>query len=244
VDTAASYGDSEEILGEIGVSNFVVTTKLPHIGNNPIVATNWVELQIEESLKRLRLDTLSTVLFHDCDDLLGVNGDLLWSELSAIKAAGTISKIGVSVYDEVDLAKILQLYKIDVVQVPCNILDNRFRRSDLFSTLTNKNIEIQVRSIFLQGVLIAEPLTRPQYFQQFSEYLDPWDTWIAQNKLDARSACFSSVDQLGCADLALIGVGSKRHLSGLLDARQTMVNLDKDFSCTELRLIDPRLWKL
>ena len=244
LDTAASYGDSEEILGKIGVSNFVVTTKLPHIGNSPIVAKNWVELQIEGSLKRLRLDTISTVLFHNCDDLLGRNGDLLWSELSAIKAAGTISKIGVSVYDEDELAKVLERYKIDVVQVPCNILDGRFRRSDLLDTLINRNIKIQVRSIFLQGVLIAEPLTRPQYFHQFNEYLEPWDTWIAQNKIDARSACFTSVDQFGCADFALIGVGSKSQLSELLVARQTTVNLDKDFSCPELRLIDPRLWKL
>ena len=244
LDTAASYGDSEEILGKIGVSNFVVTTKLPHIGNSPIVAKNWVELQIEGSLKRLRLDTISTVLFHNCDDLLGRNGDLLWSELSAIKAAGTISKIGVSVYDEDELAKVLERYKIDVVQVPCNILDSRFRRSDLLDTLINRNIQIQVRSIFLQGVLIAEPLTRPQYFHQFNEYLEPWDTWIAQNKIDARSACFTSVDQFGCADFALIGVGSKSQLSELLVARQTTVNLDKDFSCPELRLIDPRLWKL
>ena len=244
LDTAASYGDSEEILGRIGVSNFAVTTKVPHIGDIPIVAKNWVELQIEGSLKRLRLDTISTVLFHNCDDLLGRNGDLLWSELSAIKAAGTISKIGVSVYDEDELAKVLELYKIDAVQVPCNILDSRFRSSDLLDTLINRNIQIQVRSIFLQGVLIAEPLTRPQYFHQFNEYLEPWDTWIAQNKIDARSACFASVDQLGCADLALIGVGSKSHLSELLVARQTTVNLDKDFSCPELRLIDPRLWKL
>ena len=244
LDTAASYGDSEEILGKIGVSNFVVTTKLPYIGNSPIVAKNWVELQIEGSLKRLRLDTISTVLFHNCDDLLGGNGDLLWSELSAIKAAGTISKIGVSVYDEDELAKVLELYKIDAVQVPCNILDSRFRRSDLLDTLVNRNIQIQVRSIFLQGVLITEPLTRPQYFHQFNEYLEPWDTWIAQNKIDARSACFTSVDQFGCADFALIGVGSKSQLSELLVARQTTVNLDKDFSCPELRLIDPRLWKL
>jgi len=244
LDTAASYGDSEEILGKIGVSNFVVTTKLPHIGNSPIVAKNWVELQIEGSLKRLRLDTISTVLFHNCDDLLGGNGDLLWSELSAIKAVGTISKIGVSVYDEDELAKVLERYKIDVVQVPCNILDSRFRRSDLLDTLINRNIQIQVRSIFLQGVLIAEPLTRPQYFHQFNEYLEPWDTWIAQNKIDARSACFTSVDQFGYADFALIGVGSKSQLSELLVARQTTVNLDKDFSCPELRLIDPRFWKL
>ncbi len=244
LDTAASYGDSEEILGGIGVSNFVVTTKLPHIGNSQIVAKNWVELQIEGSLKRLRLDTISTVLFHNCDDLLGGNGDLLWSGLSAIKAAGTISQIGVSVYDEDELAKVLERYKIDVVQVPCNILDSRFRRSDLLDTLINRNIQIQVRSIFLQGVLIAEPLKRPQYFHQFREYLEPWDTWIAQNKLDARSACFAYVDQLGYADFALIGVGSKSQLSELLVARQTTVNLDKDFSCPELRLIDPRLWKL
>ena len=78
----------------------------------------------------------------------------------------------------------------------------------------------------------------------FNEYLEPWDTWIAQNKIDARSACFTSVDQFGCADFALIGVGSKSQLSELLVARQTTVNLDKDFSCPELRLIDPRLWKL
>ena len=244
LDTAASYGDSEETLGEIGVSNFVVTTKLPHIGDGSIVAKNWVELQIERSLKRLRLDTLSTVLIHNCDDLLGRNGDLLWSELSAVKAAGTISKIGVSVYDEDELAKVLELYKIDVVQVPYNIFDSRFRRSDLLDTLINRNIQIQVRSIFLQGVLIAEPLTRPQYFHQFNEYLEPWDTWIVENNIDARSACFTSVDQFGCADFALIGVGSKSQLSELLVARQTTVNLDKDFSCPELRLIDPRLWKL
>lgn len=244
LDTAVSYGNSEEILGKIGISNFVVTTKLPHIGNVPNVAKNWVELQIEGSLKRLRLDTFSTVLFHNCDDLLGENGDLLWSELSAIKAAGTISRIGVSVYDADELAKVLHLYKIDVVQIPCNILDHRFRRSDLLSTLINRNIQIQVRSIFLQGVLIAEPQTRPQYFHQFRDYLEPWDTWIAQNKIDARSACFTFVDQMGCADIALIGVGSKSHLSELLTARQTTVHLDKDFSCPELRLIDPRFWKL
>jgi hypothetical protein len=65
-----------------------------------------------------------------------------------------------------------------------------------------------------------------------------------ENNIDARSACFSSVDQFGCADFALIGVGSKSQLSELLVARQTTVNLDKDFSCPELRLIDPRLWKL
>ena len=244
LDTAASYGDSEEILGKVGVSNFVVTTKLPHIGNGQNVAKNWVELQIEASLKKLRLNTVSTVLFHNCDDLLGRNGELLWSELSDLKAAGTISKIGVSVYDEDELAKVLQFYEIDVVQIPYNIFDSRFQRSNLMSTLINRNIQIQVRSIFLQGVLIAEPQTRPQYFRQFHDYLEPWDTWIALNKLDARSACFTYVDKLECADFALIGVGSKSHLSELLVARQTTVSLDKDFSCPELRLIDPRFWKL
>ena len=34
IDTASAYGDSESVLGEIGVSDFKITTKIPAIPDN------------------------------------------------------------------------------------------------------------------------------------------------------------------------------------------------------------------
>ena len=42
LDTAMSYGDCEKILGDIGVSQFNLITKLPPIPNNLLNIESWV----------------------------------------------------------------------------------------------------------------------------------------------------------------------------------------------------------
>ena len=45
---------------------------------------------------------------------------------------------------------------IDVIQAPLNVLDQRIDHSKNLNFLKRKKIEIHVRSIFLQGVLVDE----------------------------------------------------------------------------------------
>ena len=76
-DTAAAYGQSEEILGqalqELGIAdNVTVVTKVRALTTeelaSPRLAESAIRASIELSLQRLQLDCLPIVLFHrECD---------------------------------------------------------------------------------------------------------------------------------------------------------------------------------
>ena len=58
IDTAMTYGKSENILGKIGVSKFKLITKLPDI---PIKCNNiekWIEKKVKVSLNNLGVNSL------------------------------------------------------------------------------------------------------------------------------------------------------------------------------------------
>ena len=70
----------------------------------------------------------------------------LWnviSDLEKAKSEGRVKKIGVSVYSPEQAKKILENYDIDIIQIPFNLLDQRFKESGLleifqtFILLTN-----------------------------------------------------------------------------------------------------------
>src|SRR6187549_2229139 len=52
LDTAIAYGDSETRLGDIGVQNFRVITKLPPIAADCVDPAAWVRESVERSLAR------------------------------------------------------------------------------------------------------------------------------------------------------------------------------------------------
>ena len=55
LDTAMSYGNCEKILGDIGVSNFNLITKLPPIPNNLLNIESWITDNLNRSLDKIIL---------------------------------------------------------------------------------------------------------------------------------------------------------------------------------------------
>ena len=53
IDTAVSYGKSEEVLGKAGVKNFKITSKLPFIASNK---KNYIQKIVKKSLMKLKKD--------------------------------------------------------------------------------------------------------------------------------------------------------------------------------------------
>ena len=77
IDTASAYGESEKLLGQIGISDFDVITKLPKIINPIKNFDNWFKDSINLSLQRLKINKLSTIMIHNSNDLFGENGKSL-----------------------------------------------------------------------------------------------------------------------------------------------------------------------
>src|SRR6185503_13598229 len=53
LDTAAAYGDSEQVLGQAGIDGWRVVTKLPAIPADCGDAQAWVVSSVRQSLQRL-----------------------------------------------------------------------------------------------------------------------------------------------------------------------------------------------
>ncbi len=85
LDTAMNYGEAEKRLGEIGVNDWNVITKLNSPDENLIDPVGWINEKIESSLQNLRIASLSGVLIHDAKLLNNQNGKLIWQRLNQLK---------------------------------------------------------------------------------------------------------------------------------------------------------------
>jgi aryl-alcohol dehydrogenase-like predicted oxidoreductase len=83
------------------------------------------------------------LLQHDPDGSLGPP--------ARAKYLGYVKKYGISVYTPEQMMKAIR-YPIDIIQVPCNIADNRF--IPYLPELKKRGIEVHARSVFLQGALL------------------------------------------------------------------------------------------
>ena len=71
IDTAIAYGNSEKVIGKIGIEGFKYISKLPALPENCKDIDYWIKDMVEASLNRLRIENLYGLLLHQPKDLLG-----------------------------------------------------------------------------------------------------------------------------------------------------------------------------
>lgn len=158
IDTASAYGNAEEVLGRNRMERFSVVSKFM-----PATASQSVSRQLEQTLSHLQVSTLYGYLAHRPASLLEDTSQ--WKELESQKKQGKVEKIGYSLNDTGELEALLKLDMIpDLVQVPYNYLDQRFRQSLI--ELKNVGCEIHTRSAFLQGLFFADTTTLSPFFDE------------------------------------------------------------------------------
>ena len=94
LDTAASYGECERILGMVGVSQFSVQSKLPQLPESAKNVSFWVDQTIANSLEALGRSSLDCLFVHEPADFKSSRGKELASSLEIQKAEGRIKKLG------------------------------------------------------------------------------------------------------------------------------------------------------
>jgi aryl-alcohol dehydrogenase-like predicted oxidoreductase len=218
IDTAQVYGESETVLGNSGLEDFDVITKITDKDNN-----------IEMSLERLKLPHIYAILMHNENEMNEKN----YMKLENYKSQGLVQKIGVSVYSPTKLEIIMTNYKIDIVQIPLNILDQRFL--PLLPKLKEKGIEVHIRSVFLQGLLLMENI--PDYFNSIKPML---------NKMpkDRLGFCLHFVKNIEEVDKIVIGVTSKNELQQIICAYNKKTFDFSEYMIDDEKIVNPSLWSL
>jgi aryl-alcohol dehydrogenase-like predicted oxidoreductase len=242
IDTAASYGDSEKIIGNSKLKNLHIITKLKLIKKKNLNVENWISKKIKKSLKKLKLNKIYGVLVHDYKDLLGKQGKAYLLSLQELKRKKIINKIGISIYDPSEIKKIWKFWKPDLVQVPLNPLDNRILQSNFLNILKKYNVKIYARSIFLQGLLINEH-SHLKISKKYKFVLDKFKNWSNQNNISPLLACLNFVKQFKNIDYLVVGFNNYNHLKEIIDNfKKKKIAVPKKFSTNKINLIDPRKW--
>ncbi len=195
LDTAIAYGNSEAHLGEIGVDDWKIVSKLPGIPNmaSPSDLREWLHSAVARSLERLKIDKLFGLLLHNPSDLLEKNGQVLYDCLVAAKEQGKVKKIGISVYSPQELEALFKRFPVDLVQLPLKILDQRFADSGWLTTLERGGVEIHSRSAFLQGLLLMPTHERPPQFHKWTDFWIKWDKWLKETGKSPVEVCLSAI---------------------------------------------------
>jgi aryl-alcohol dehydrogenase-like predicted oxidoreductase len=243
LDTAIAYGNSEERLGEIGVGQWQVVSKLPEIPENCKDVAGWVENMVTGSLKRLKIPRLYGLLLHRPEQLLSSQGEVLYVALKKLQDQKLVQKIGISIYGPSELDKLGSTYQFDLVQAPLNVLDRRMIDSDWLLRLSNAGTEIHTRSVFLQGLLLMDSEKRPKEFDKWKSSLGRWDRWLIDQGVEPVQACLASVFARPEVDRIVIGIDSLEHLQKIFANTGGLVELPpKSLMSEDLDLINPSRW--
>lgn len=247
LDTAPAYGDAESVLGEVGVEGFDVVTKTPGFGR-PLDAGDGAALvaSMQASLSRLRIDVAYGVLVHGRGDLGRPGAKNLAHALVECKGRGLVVKTGVSAYtaEEIEVAREVLGDGLELVQVPLNVFDQRLLRSGLLERLHADGVEVHIRSVFLQGLLLMAPEDVPESLARVRPMIGAWRAAAAAAGVTPLEGALGFLAGLPDVSTAVCGVNDVAQLRELLDALDSKVELDFDaFATEDVSILDPSTWE-
>jgi hypothetical protein len=243
LDTASTYGDSELVLGKIGVSDFDVITKLPSLGSAASDCYEIYKKSIEGSLKDLKMSRIDTVLLHRPEELISSYGVTIYNALHKLKDEGLVDRIGISIYSPELLDNIYPKYFFDVIQAPLNIFDRRIISSGWLGRLSEMGVSVIARSVFLQGILLSQVNDLPPYFSKWRPLFMQWIEFYQENGLSALEASLQFIVQVPEIDKIIVGVESEHQLTEIVRAINNPVIIEyNDLETDDLGLISPVHW--
>ncbi len=250
IDTAAAYGDAEQLLGEYGVGkkNLKIISKSEFniIGEDDFDLDEAVEFQIKKSLKRLKTDVLDGYLIHNPENYY--NNKII-KALKKCKEKDLVQNLGVSIYETKHALDAVASGHVDYVQIPYNVFDQRLDTSDFFGIANKNNIKVFGRSAFLQGLILMDEDKIPANLAIAKKYLVSFDKIIKKHRLNRFQAAFlfsytnpgidyvvfgvDDIDQL--TDYSIILQSATGFQACREEIANTFVDIDKKIIC-------PNLW--
>jgi len=243
VDTAAVYGDSEEVIAGLlaRLPGFKVVTKTVSVASG--VAA--VIARAEDSSKRFGAAAAYALLIHSAGDLRTLEGEALWRALRGLQDRGLFAKVGISAYASDDPAELARRFRPDIMQVPVSVLDQGLVRSGALAELKSLGVEIHARSAFVQGAIFMAPERLPPALRYAESKLASFHGAIAAHGMTVMQAGIGFPLSVPEIDRVVVGVTSVAELSEVIATAAALPgNVPwTDFAVIDDVLLDPRTWQ-
>lgn len=241
IDTAVAYGSSVQrcakFIQKRDPAAWEITVKISD------------SAQAIRSLVRSMVDLLGQadliLMAHDAGEYIG-NRDFR-SELQNVKEEFELSGVGVSIYERDELVRALDFGQVDKVQIPMNILDKRLLADSLLNEVKASGIEVEMRSVFLQGLMFLSEAEIRSKFLSVLPTLKKLTDLASDGGITLRELALLWVANLDVCDKVVIGVNSSGQLEENIRILQKKLSHGlwdrvRAIEYDDVRILDPRKW--
>ena len=245
LDTSLLYGDAVNRIMNYCDQKFQIYTKFAaNLESNTQGFVFKNRALISKAITKFPNQTVHGLYVHNVEAIFSPNFHKLVDLLQEVKEKYKNLKIGISVYSNNEIEEVLKVWTPDIIQLPVNLFDRRLINSGALYKLKDRCVEIHARSIFLQGILLAERSDLPAVFDRWTENFEKLEQWCLDKNISKTAICLSFVHNLQWVDRIVLGVNDGGQLvdilnSKLLDSQKGISKLavhDSD------KLLDPRTW--
>lgn len=229
IDTASAYGNAEQVLGRNDLSDFQVISKF--ISED----LSGLKLEFDSTLKKLKVNNLYGYLAHRPKQVIDNNEQ--WDFLLKKKEENKIQKIGFSFNTIEEIDEIINhKFDFDIIQIPFNLLDHRFKKNAI--ELKAKGVEIHTRSTFLQGLFFMDVDKLSFKFEEVKDFIHKLQLTY---KKDLPKALLNYVLNQEFIDKVVIGVNNKDQLIENISECKFNINIPR-YNVENQEILIPSLW--
>jgi uncharacterized protein len=241
LDTADNYGEALQVIGDHRRSSgkdFTIINKFK-IDSQPLIA------KLQASLSTLHRQSIACYMYHQFSDYHAAKGV---TELKQLKQNKLIQSIGVSVYSNDELKEAVEDPRIDIIQLPVNILDLPEEKQVLLKRAKENGKEIHARSVFLQGLIMKSPDSLQGNLVPLTEYLNKLHAQAAAHGVSAKKLALNYVLGKSFIDKVVLGIEQAQQLKeilGLIDTNfANKAETGIEVSKAHTNLLNPVNWKI
>ena len=247
-DTALEDYFPSRFLKSLKIKNLKITTKIKLPKKNTEKFLSGLKKRIDNQIKNLKITRFEAILIHDVKDLSSKFGKKLRQIMLELKNEKKTKMIGASLYSTDEIYKTMKFIKLDVIQIPLNIFNTSFVSLKWKKYFKKNNIKIQIRSIFLQGLLLQKEnlLNNLPLNKYLRLKLIKYNSWLKSKNIDK---IFFNIyflkKHFKFIDFLIIGSDNYSQFLQILKYLKSKKNkkiIFKSFSTQNDKIIDPRRW--
>ena len=243
IETGENYFGAEELIGNALNStrfdNFVIKISPKHIYSKKSFLKS-----VEGSLKRLGQSSAFAIMLHGLGDTPKESTKSVKSALKTVLTEGLANRIGLSCYEISEVLYARRLFpEMSIFQLPENIVDRRKQNSKALRDLARSGVTFQVRSIFLQGLLVKKAVNLPTELQEVELIRSEIEFLANRYGIDSSELCLRYAQSLDWASQLVLGFDSYEQFKKNLSCIESMgPDISIDIPQASDFLIDPRNW--
>jgi len=243
LETSPSYIGAEKKVGQIleGEQFERLIVKVPPSAYTSV--ENFLN-SVEDSLSTLNQEKAYAILLHGTQDAFGENSKYIDRAIDELLDSRTAKHVGISCYQESEILEAVRIFpRMSLFQLPENIVDRRKISSPNLTSLYESGVIFQVRSVFLQGLLLGAPRVVPKNLNEIIRSRMEIEKCARENGISERELCINYAKGIVWASQVVLGAENfeqyKQNIESLQINRE-----DISFHVSQVSefAADPRMW--